>query len=239
MEVLELTLSLVPVVSQVDPNAPSTSASATESQTGSQTGTDSGTQTGGQTGTDSGSQTATGSSQQTSQAPTSSISINPVLPPGNIAMMTPASTVSTYIKIGNQATFSWSYTSLIVTPTALNIEAYCSMNGQTLTLATNHSITDTEFVWNTSEATQSYDLLTAMYTLYMFDSTGNMSTIPQAGLLAPYQLPIGIYSGQPYTPFSGDATYENAGALIEPLAVKFIFALGAVAIGSALHVIFG
>lgn len=45
-------------------------------------------------------------------------------------MISPAATdsSSTYFKIGTTVTFSWSYTSVQVTPTAVDVEAYCAIN---------------------------------------------------------------------------------------------------------------
>jgi hypothetical protein len=70
---------------------------------------------------------------QQSNAPSSaysSVSVNPVDPPGGVTMLTPAASdaSSTYYKIGTTVTFSWSYTSVQVIPTAVNVEAYCAVN---------------------------------------------------------------------------------------------------------------
>ena len=64
-----------------------------------------------------------------SSAP-SSVSVNPVDPPGGVTMLTPAATdaSSTFYKIGSTVMFSWSYTSVQVRPTAVNVEAYCAAN---------------------------------------------------------------------------------------------------------------
>ena len=45
-------------------------------------------------------------------------------------MITPAATdaSSTYYKIGATVTLSWNYTSVLVTPTAVVIQAYCNTN---------------------------------------------------------------------------------------------------------------
>ena len=79
--------------------------------------------------------TSTGSNSQsngskTSAEPTPSVSVNPVDPPGGVTMISPAArdSSSTYFKIGTTVTFSWSYTSVQVTPTAVDVEAYCAIN---------------------------------------------------------------------------------------------------------------
>jgi hypothetical protein len=80
------------------------------------------------------SQSGSGSagSQQSNAHPSpfSSVSVNPVDPPGGVTMLTPAASdaSSTYYKIGTTVTFSWSYTSVQVRPTAVNVEAYCAVN---------------------------------------------------------------------------------------------------------------
>jgi hypothetical protein len=45
-------------------------------------------------------------------------------------MISPAATAqsSTYYKIGSTVTFSWEYTSVQVTPTAIAVQAYCATN---------------------------------------------------------------------------------------------------------------
>jgi len=45
-------------------------------------------------------------------------------------MITPAATdaSSTYYKIGATVTLSWNYTSVLVTPTAVVVQAYCNTN---------------------------------------------------------------------------------------------------------------
>ena len=71
-------------------------------------------------------------SQKSNAAPSafSSVSVNPVDPPGGITMLTPAASdaSSIFYKIGTTVTFSWSYTSVQVRPTAVNVEAYCAIN---------------------------------------------------------------------------------------------------------------
>ena len=80
------------------------------------------------------SQSGSGSvGSQQSNAPSSafsSVSVNPVDPPGGVTMLTPAASdaSSTFFKVGSTVTFSWSYTSVQVIPTAVNVEAYCAVN---------------------------------------------------------------------------------------------------------------
>jgi hypothetical protein len=65
-----------------------------------------------------------------SQQSQSSVSVNPVDAPGGVTMLTPAATLasSTFYKIGATITFSWSYTSVQVTPSQIALQAYCATN---------------------------------------------------------------------------------------------------------------
>lgn len=120
-------------------------------------------------------------------------------------MKTPALTESTYIKIGQFATFEWDYVSLSVTPRNLNIQAYCSYKSETYTLATDHPSRETSFVWDTEafQANATVHLLTTQYTLQVYDTEGNMSMVAQAGYLSPFSQKFYMYSPQAYTPWNG------------------------------------
>ncbi|KAK9483438.1 hypothetical protein V1527DRAFT_473200 [Lipomyces starkeyi] len=149
----------------------------------------------------------TNSASMTASASTASSStVDPRSPPGGVSMITPAITASeTYIKVGDYATFSWNYTSLIVTPSAVNVEAYCSINKYYYPIAENLTVKDTQVVWNTSgyQETASIPLLVAEYTLYIYDASSNPSAVASPGYLAPYNnLNFGVYTPQPYTPLN-------------------------------------
>lgn len=149
---------------------------------------------------------------------TATISINPNLPAGSIILNVPTSTAKTYIKAGDYATFEWSFTNLIVSPTAVNIEAYCSANMQTYTIATNQSIDDTQAIWNTSDvlATADVGLMTAQYTLYIYDSNATATSISEAGFLTPLTYIFGVYLPQKYQPWAQSVNYINLGAILSP-----------------------
>ena len=119
-------------------------------------------------------------------------------------MNTPATTDTTYVKIGQFATFEWEYVSLSVTPKSLNIQAYCSYNSETYTIATNHPSVESSFTWDTEEfqANATVPLLTSQYTLQIYDSTKNMSSVASAGYLSPYTQKFYMYSPQAYTPLA-------------------------------------
>ncbi|KAK9330363.1 hypothetical protein V1520DRAFT_340632 [Lipomyces starkeyi] len=210
-------------------SAPTTSASATATETsfatsgiGAPIGDVSST-------TNSASMTASASTAS------SSISVDPRSPPGGVSMITPAITASeTYIKVGDYATFSWNYTSLIVAPSAVNVEAYCSINKYYYPIAENLTVKDTQVVWNTSgyQETASIPLLVAEYTLYIYDASSNPSAVASPGYLAPYNnINFGVYTPQPYTPLNNYqcATCSASFSLIERNVLRGTLAMSLIA----------
>ncbi|ODQ66222.1 hypothetical protein NADFUDRAFT_77659 [Nadsonia fulvescens var. elongata DSM 6958] len=150
----------------------------------------------------SGSRTSS-SGQSKSSSASFSVSIDPRLAPGGVTLLQPEPTLVDYVKSGDNVTFSWTYTSLIVTPSAINIEAYCTKNDYYYTIANNHSATDMNVIWDTSntgsESTNdSTPLLMANYILYMYDSEKEVDkTIASAGYLAQFNsFKFGIYKPQ-------------------------------------------
>jgi hypothetical protein len=133
-----------------------------------------------------------------------STSVDPRQPAGGISMITPNPTMGAqYYKIGDWVTFAWNYTSLVVTPTAVNIVASCSVNQQTYTIAANQSVQATGAVlWDTSsyqQANSRNQLLTNDYTLIVFDAASQISATPRAGYLGTYnQFVFGMYQPEPY-----------------------------------------
>lgn len=81
--------------------------------------------------------------------------ISPDSPPGGVQMKNP-SVFDGYqlYKIGDKVTFAWNYTSLQVTPTALNIEAFCTLGARRFDIASNVSADTTEVVWDTGKFQQ-------------------------------------------------------------------------------------
>ena len=113
----------------------------------------------------------------------------------------------TYYKAGEYVTFAWNYTSLSVTPSAVDILASCSLNSYTYTIALNQTISNaTQAVtWDTSlETAGSNPLLTATYTLIIYDAAKEVTSTPSAGYLDTFnQFTFGMYTPQPYTPLNG------------------------------------
>lgn len=140
---------------------------------------------------------------------TSSTSIDPALPPGGIEMITPAAAVaaSQYFKIGDYVTLAWNYTSLSVTPSAIDVMASCSVNNQLYTIALNQSVSPTGAVtWDTGgyQQTATIPLLTETYTLVIYDAAESVSATPKAGYLGTSdQFTFGMYIPQAYSPLNG------------------------------------
>ena len=145
------------------PLGESGSASAT-SATAKGTKTDSGSASSSITITGS-SAAATGSNNTSSKTTKSkTIDIDQQAPAGGIQMLTPSALAApSYYKIGDFVTFAWNYTSLSVTPSAIDIVASCQRNDQIYTIATNQSLNGTQAVtWDTGayQSTATVPLLT-------------------------------------------------------------------------------
>jgi len=182
--------------------------------------------------------TGTQNSTATKQTSTSSIFVDPRLPPGGISLITPAATTTTYYKIGNHVTFAWNYTSLSVTPSAIDVIASCSLNSATYTIASNMSVQATGAVtWDTNNYQSStVPLLTASYTLIIYEAGKAITDIPGAGHLGSSgQYIFGMYLPQPYTPIYDGyfcATCSAALSEIERQALGFMFTMIAITIFS-------
>lgn len=169
-----------------------------------------------ETSTDTAATTATGqtktgtntdSKTDTKATSTTSISINPAAGAGGISMITPAATSTTYYKIGQDVTFVWNYTSLLVTPSHIDVVASCSLNSATYTLARNMSVDPTgTVIWDTGkyQASATVPLLTATYTLFVYDASKSLEDVAQPGHLSSLiGYSFGMYIPQPYTPLNG------------------------------------
>lgn len=191
---------------------PITSAGDTPQQD-QPTPTDKGTQGGHATITGTGTNTDTkthGSNGNTTAMTTSSIFIDPRLPPGGVSMIDPAPGSTTYYKIKDWVTFAWNYTSLVVTPTAVNVVASCNTNAATYTLANNMSVqaTGNRVLWDTN-ASAAIPLLTATYTLIIWDASKSISDLPSAGYLAAASNYFTMYMPQKPTPLAGTFAHNQ------------------------------
>ncbi|KAL9112336.1 MAG: hypothetical protein Q9227_003454 [Pyrenula ochraceoflavens] len=155
---------------------------------------------------------ATKTNKSSSQA-AKTTDFDPRLPPGGVQMMSPAPTEgSQYFKVGDFVTFKWNYTSLSVTPSAIDIMASCSLNSQLYTLALNQSVKETGAVtWDTGEYQRTASLngqpplAVETYTLVIYDAALSVSATAKAGYLGAFdQYTFGMYTPQPYVPLNGE-----------------------------------
>lgn len=198
-------------------------------RTGSATGSERTTGTAKQTGSTKGSGTKSGT--QTTKT------YDPRLPAGGVSMITPNVMTSSYVKINNFVTFAWNYTSLSVTPSAVDILASCSLNQETYTIATNQSITGPtqSVIWDTGayQANATVPLLTATYTLIIHDAAKDVSSTPMAGYLGTYdQFTFGMYTPLAYTPMAEwvCATCNSAFTAAERQTMFAIFAMAGITV---------
>jgi len=162
---------------------------------------------------------------------------DPRLPAGGIQMVTPVPISGPqYYKIGDWVTFAWNYTSLSVTPTAIDILATCTANQGTYTLAVNQTTDETgKVLWDTGayQATGTLPLLTETYTLIIYDADSSVSATPKAGYLQVFnQYSFGMYEKQPYVPLK-DWTCPSCNAAlsgIERQSLGFIFGMATITI---------
>jgi hypothetical protein len=121
-------------------------------------------------------------------------------------MIVPVTTTLVLYKLGDFVTFSWNYTSLLASPTAVDVMAVDASATQTHTLTQNMTFeSPASYTWDTesyqAENAVSKPLRVAEYTLLIYDSDGEPTGVVAAGYLAPYnQLQFGIYTPQPYEP---------------------------------------
>lgn len=129
-------------------------------------------------------------------------------------MLTPSALAApSYYKIGDQITFGWNYTSLVVTPTAIDIIVSCSANSATYTLSNNATVQPTgQVVWDTKrDANGENPLLTDTYTLVIHDAAKDVTAAPSAGYLGSYsQFTFGMYVRQDYTPLNGKCSSSSS-----------------------------
>ncbi|KAJ6082371.1 hypothetical protein N7499_007245 [Penicillium canescens] len=213
--------------------ATTNTASKTSSDT--TTGTNSNTKTATDSETTSGTKTG---STKTKTTATSSISIDPAAGAGGVSMITPGSLSTSYYKIGEDVTFVWNYTSLSVTPSAVNVVASCSMNKQEYTLTSNMSVKATgSVVWDTGkyQSSATIPLLTATYTLFVYDASKEIDDTASAGYLGSQNgYSFGMYTPQPYTPLNEFECATCSGAMSETSrqALKFTFGMAIITFAS-------
>jgi hypothetical protein len=210
-------------------DAKSTGDSSSEKQTAKETGSSK------VTGKASGTKT-TGKPKATS--------FDPRLPAGGVSMVTPGALAGAqYYKIGDWVTFAWNYTSLSVTPSAVDILATCTANQATYTLAVNQSVQETGMVlWDTGayQETATVPLLTETYTLIIYDAESSVSATAAAGYLAPYnQFTFGMYTPQPYVKWAdfkcANCNPNGALSAFDSLTFRALLITSGTTVGSLLY----
>lgn len=189
---------------------------------GSATSGGSGTITG-TGGLGSGAANATGSGQLSggNATSTSAPEFDPRLPAGGVSMITPnpQAAATTYYKIKDWVTFAWNYTSLSVTPSAVDILASCAKNQQTYTIALNQTIPSNgaqTVLWDTGafQSTATIPLLTETYTLIIHDAQQPVTARASSGYLGTFSgLLFGMYVPESPTPLSGYVCATCSGAM--------------------------
>jgi len=160
--------------------------------------------------------------QSDSPTTTNSTSYDATNPAGGVSLITPAvSSGSQYYKIGSNVTFAWNYTSLLGTPSAVNVMATCTANQQLYTIAANQTVGNSTGIvtWDTGayQATAvSEPLLVQTYTLIIYDAASSISATAQPGYMSVYDSYVfGMYTPQPYTDLDGWKCATCSGALGE------------------------
>ncbi|ODA80506.1 hypothetical protein RJ55_03464 [Drechmeria coniospora] len=131
----------------------------------------------------------------------------PDAPAGGVSMLSPAimTQPTPLYKISDYVTWSWNYTSLLGTPTAVDILVSCTQAG-VVTIASNMSFaTSVNYVWDTRLQAGSAEnpLRTDMYTLIIKASDAEITDRPEPGYLGTWSgFRFGLYSARPYQPFS-------------------------------------
>jgi hypothetical protein len=154
-------------------------------------------------------------------------------------MLTPAVIAgSQFYKVGDNITFAWNYTNLLATPTALNVLATNALANQYYTMTANMTIggnATNAVTWDTAAYTDGPDgqvnpLLTAQYTLVIFDADLSVTATAEPGYLQVYnQYQFGMYTPQPYTDLADGykcATCSGAMGDMERRFLGFVFGMG-------------
>lgn len=110
-----------------------------------------------------------------------------------------------FYRVEDYVTFAWNYTSLSVTPSAIDVLASCSANQATYTIAVNMSAQETKVIWDTKNTPDGQaPFLTEKYTLLIYDAESSVTAAPRPGYLGTFnQFTFGMYTSQPYVNWTG------------------------------------
>jgi hypothetical protein len=161
-------------------------------------------------------QAPTSSSGNQASSSASATAIPSTAANGGITITQPAQTAdASYYKIaqGVNVTFGWNFTSVLSYPSSLVVQAYCSDNSNTYTIASSIAGTATSVVWAPylydQQAAQNGQpaLIQATYRLQIYDERG-LSIAASPGRFAPNQnVQFALYIPQPYTPIAGKTSF--------------------------------
>ncbi|CUS10889.1 unnamed protein product [Tuber aestivum] len=177
----------------------------------------------------------TGESGSAKPSSTKSKKISSDAQPGGVVMQTPALTDGYQIyKIGQPVTFKWNYTSIQASPTAINVEAFCTDGATYFNIAANVSADTTEVVWDTGDyqQTATAKLPVATYTLWVYDASKDRTAVPSPGYLYSYNsLQFGMYLPKapvPLQDFRCSACDFSSAGLNDPRTVRALLGMGLV-----------
>jgi hypothetical protein len=116
-----------------------------------------------------------------------------------------------FYRVEDYITFAWNYTSLSVTPSAIDVLASCSANQATYTIAVNVSAQETKVIWDTKNTPDGQaPFLTEKYTLLIYDAESSVTAAPRPGYLGVFnQLTFGMYTPQPYVEWDSECTFSE------------------------------
>jgi len=170
-----------------------------------------------------------------------STSFDARLPAGGLTMVTPNALAGTqFYKVGDWVTFAWNYTSLSVTPTAIDVLASCTANQATYTISVNMSATETEVLWNTKNTPEGQaPFLTENYKLLIYDSDLSATAAPRAGYLGAFTgFTFGMYLPQEYISLKDGYTCPNCNgalSLTEKMTLGTMLLTTGTTLGSMLY----
>ncbi|KAL2832472.1 hypothetical protein BDW59DRAFT_105437 [Aspergillus cavernicola] len=212
--------------------SPTADETATETTTETASSTSSSDDDSEETNTASITSTSSGSTSTSTRTSSSNgtTSVDARLPPGGISMITPGPYATTYYMIGETLTFVWNYTSLSITPSAVNVIASCSLNSATYTISSNMTISPTQTViWDTKkyQANATVPLLTATYTLIVYDEDKGIDDVAGAGeLSSQVRNYFGMYISQSYEDLGNFVCATCSGAVSSTEAQGLKLAVG-------------
>jgi len=189
--------------------------------------------------TASGTQKPSGS--RTTGKGSKSTSFDARLPAGGLTMVTPNALAGTqFYKVGDWVTFAWNYTSLSVTPTAIDVLASCTANQATYTIAVNMSAKQTEVLWDTKKTPEGQaPFLTENYKLLIYDSDLSATAAPRAGYLGAFSgFTFGMYLPQEYISLKDGYTCPNCNgalSLTEKMTLGTMLLTTGTTLGSMLY----